>query len=113
MKKGNLNYHYIQNYNPPVSYGNISLLQIGTAYLQANTRVDVHSHVNFFELTVVTSGKGLISTNNVAVPVEQGDIYVSFPYDRHMLDSDEESPMNYNLWRFLLKAARLCRSLRR
>ena len=111
MKKGNLNYHYIQNYNPPVSYGNISLLQIGTAHMQPNTRVGVHSHVDFFELTAVTSGKGIISTNNVPVPVGEGDIYVSFPFDGHMLDSDSEEVMNYNFLAFFIKSNELLQDM--
>ena len=111
MKKGKLNYHYLQNYNPPSPYGNIRLLQIGTAYLQPNTSVATHSHVNFFELTIVTGGKGEIMTNNVSVPVEQGDIYVSFPYDRHMLNSDAQTPMNYNFLAFFIENSDLEREL--
>ena len=111
MKKGNLNYHYIQNYNPPLAYGDVSLMQIGTAYCQANTNIAIHSHIDFFELTVVTSGKGRITTNNVSVPVEQGDIYVSFPYDRHSLDSGEESTMNYNFLAFFVHKPELLRDM--
>ena len=103
MKKGSLNYHYIQNYNPPKIYSDIHLLQIGTAFLQPNTTVDTHTHVDFFELTVISSGKGRITTNNSSVPVEKGDIYVSFPFDQHRIDSDEESPMNYNFIAFFVK----------
>ena len=102
MKKGSLNYHYIQDYNPPKIYSDIQLLQIGTAHLQPNTTVELHTHVDFFELTVVTSGKGKIITNNSSIPVEKGDIYVSFPFDQHRIDSDEETPMNYNFIAFFV-----------
>ena len=102
MKKGNLNYHYIQNHIPPLLYKDVSLLQIGTAYCQPNTNIELHSHIDFFELTVITSGRGSITTNNVSTPVEQGDIYVSFPYDAHSLNSDEESSMNYNFLAFFV-----------
>ena len=102
MKKGNLNYHYIKEYNPPKIYSDIRLLQIGTAFLQPNTTVALHTHVDFFELTVVSSGKGRITTNNSIIPVETGDIYVSFPFDQHRIDSDEENPMNYNFIAFFI-----------
>jgi len=102
MKKGNLNYHYIRNYQPPHVFSDIDLLQIGTAYLQPNTTVGIHTHVDFFELTVISSGKGKITTNNVSVPVEKGDIYVSFPFDQHRLDSDDDTPMNYNFIAFFV-----------
>ncbi len=111
MKKGNLNYHYIQNYNPTVSYGDVRLMQIGTAYLQPNTQVATHSHVDFFELSVVTAGKGEILTNNVCVPVEEGDIYVSFPYDMHTLNSDENTQMNYNFLAFFVENPELMQDM--
>ena len=107
MKKGSLNYHYIQDYNPPKIYSDIQLLQIGTAHLQPNTTVELHTHVDFFELTVVTSGKGKIITNNSSIPVEKGDIYVSFPFDQHRIDSDEETPMNYNFIAFFVTNKKL------
>ena len=103
MKKGSLNYHYKQDYNPPKIYSDIHLLQIGTAFMQPNTTVDLHTHVDFFELTVVSSGKGVITTNNSAIPVEKGDIYVSFPFDQHKIDSDVQSPMNYSFIAFFVK----------
>ena len=103
MKKGSLNYHYIQDYNPPKIYSDIHLLQIGTAFMQQNTTVNLHTHVDFFELTVISSGKGTITTNNSSIPVEKGDIYVSFPFDQHRIDSDEQTPMNYNFLAFFVR----------
>lgn len=106
-KKGRINYHYEQHYNPPRPYGAIDLLQIGTSYFQPSTSVALHTHVGFFELTVVTSGKGKIIANNVSVPVEKGDIFVSFPFDTHSIEADGREGMNYNFCAFYLKDAEL------
>ena len=97
-----LTYQYIKNYRDPVSYGAIDLLQIGTSHCEAGTNIEKHSHVNFYELTVITSGKGTITTNNVTVPVKQNDIYVSFPFDQHIIDADPNAPMHYDHCAFFL-----------
>ena len=106
-KKGRINYHYEQHYNPPKVYGAIELLQIGTSYFHPSTTVALHTHVGFFELTVITSGKGKIIANNVSVPVEQGDIFVSFPFDTHSIEADDKEGMNYNFCAFYLKDSEL------
>jgi AraC-like DNA-binding protein len=95
-------YQYIKNYKNPVSYGAIDLLQIGTSHCKANTNIQPHSHVNFYELTVITSGKGIVTTNNVSVPVEQNDIYVSFPFDHHIIDAAPDTPMQYDHCAFFI-----------
>lgn len=102
-KKGKLKYHYEQRFNPPKPYECLDLLQIGTSYFQPNTAVSLHTHVGFFELTAVTSGKGRISANNATVSVEAGDIFVSFPYDTHSIEADSDEGMNYNFFAFYLK----------
>jgi AraC-like DNA-binding protein/quercetin dioxygenase-like cupin family protein len=106
-KSGKLNYHYEHLFNPPRPYENLDLLQIGTSYCQPRTTVGLHSHVGFFEISAILSGKGTVWTNNVAVPVSQGDIFISFPYDTHSLSSDEQEGMNYSFCAFFLKDAEL------
>ena len=102
-KRGKINYHYEQQFNPPRPYENLDLLQIGTSYFQAGTAVALHSHVGFFEISAISSGKGIIWTNNVAVPVSQGDIFISFPYDTHSIEADANEDMNYSFCAFFLK----------
>ena len=106
-KKGRINYHYEQHYDPPRSYGVLELFQIGTSYFHSGTSIALHTHVGFFELTVVTSGKGKIIANNVSVPVEKGDIFVSFPFDTHSIEADSKEGMNYNFCAFYLKDSEL------
>ena len=97
-----LTYQYVKHYRNPVTYGAVDLLQIGTSHCERGTNIEKHSHVNFYELTVITSGKGTVTTNNVTVPVKQNDIYVSFPFDQHVIDADPNSPMHYDHCAFFL-----------
>ena len=110
-KKGRISYHYEKLFNPPRSYSNLDLLQIGTSYFQPGTAVALHTHVGFFEVTAVTEGKGCISANNVSVNVEKGDIFISFPYDTHSIEADPREGMNYSFCAFFLKDAELLSAL--
>lgn len=90
-------YHIDKNFflNPKI-FGDISLYQIGRLYCKNNTTVPRHTHLDFFELTIVTEGRGAIITNDVSVPVKSGDIYVSFAGDFHEIVSDNEEPLRYD-----------------
>lgn len=97
----NYRYLFIKNYlSQPVKYGNVFLHQIGTAYLEANTVVPSHNHLNFFELTIVTKGKGVITTNGIDSPVQANDIYLSFPSENHKIRSDKDDPIQYDFLAF-------------
>lgn len=98
-----INYHYEPYCNDPMPYGSIDLLQIGSSHFKPGTAVDLHTHAGFFELTVITHGRGTISANNASVPVGQGDIFVSFPYDTHSIEADAHEGMNYLFFAFFLK----------
>ena len=99
----NRSFHYDIQYPNPIDYKDISLKQIGTAFLQSGAVIDTHSHIDFFELTIITKGKGKITTNNFSLPVKAGDIYVSFPYDLHKIESDRIEEMHYNYLAFFIK----------
>ncbi len=88
---------YFQN---PLKYEGINVLQIGRLFCNRDTIVDTHIHTDLFELTVVTDGKGEITTNGVPVPVEKGDIYLSLPCDSHKIVSDSEKPLKYDFFAF-------------
>lgn len=102
-KERKINYHYETYCDAPAPYGSIDLLQIGSSHFKPGTAVDLHTHGGFFELTVITHGRGTISANNASVPVGQGDIFVSFPYDTHSIEADTHEGMNYLFFAFFLK----------
>ena len=92
-----INKSYMQN---PLKFGSIYMFQIGRRFCDSDTVVDTHVHTDLFELTVVTDGRGVVTTNGVAVPVERGDIYLSFPCDAHKIVSDAEKTLKYDFFAF-------------
>ena len=97
IKEYHLNRVYVQN---PLKFESIHVSQIGRRFCNAETVIDTHIHLDLFELTIVTDGKGIITTNNVSVPVEKGDIYLSLPCDSHKIVSDAEKPLKYDFFAF-------------
>lgn len=90
-------FHIDKNYFlSPKVYGEIKLYQIGRAYCTDKTVVPEHSHLDFFELTIVTGGEGTVITNGVSTSVTAGDIYVSFSGDFHKIISSESDPLRYD-----------------
>lgn len=100
----NSDYH-IENayFFHPLDYDEIYLLQIGRLYCKSMAVVDAHIHYNLFELTVVTDGKGIISTNGVPTHVKNGDIYFSVSGDIHSIESDKDEPLKYDYMAFRIK----------
>ena len=95
--------HYYLNKNyitDPIAFGSFRLFQIGRLYCTAQTVVDKHAHIDWFELTIVTGGKGTVITNDVEIPVRPGDIYLSFPCDFHAIRSDKNEPLRYDFFSF-------------
>jgi len=99
------NYHINKSYiRDPLRFGDIYLYQIGRLFCNSDTVVDTHIHIDLFELTVVTGGRGVVTTNGVSVPVERGDIYLSLPCEAHKIVSDAEKPLKYDFLAFNCKA---------
>ncbi|MBR6410434.1 MAG: AraC family transcriptional regulator [Clostridia bacterium] len=99
---GQLLYHYEKFFVDPVSYGQISLLQLGTSHCKSGAVISEHAHWDYFELTVVTSGEGIVETNGISVPVKRDDIYVSFPLDRHRISVPDNTTMHYDFFAFFV-----------
>jgi len=95
------NYHISKSYfQNPLKFGNIYMYQIGRLFCNRDTVVDTHVHMDLFELTVVTDGKGVVTTNGIPIAVERGDIYLSFPCDAHKIASDAEKTLKYDFFAF-------------
>ncbi len=96
------NYHLNKGFfERPLSLGGVSLYQIGRLYCKYSTVVPLHIHGDYFELTIVTDGKGVITTNGVPVTVQKGDIYLSLPCESHEIKSDTLEPLKYDFFAFL------------
>jgi len=97
-------YHLNRTYSSqPLEFGGISVYQIGRMFCNRDTVVDTHIHTKLFELTVVTEGKGVVTTNGVPVEVERGDIYLSLPCDAHRIASDSDRPLKFDFFAFTCK----------
>ncbi len=87
----------------PRAFGVVFLYQIGRLYCKSQTVIAEHAHINWFELTVATGGKGTVYTNGVAVPISRGEIYLSFPWDHHAIVSDPLDPLKYDFFAFSVR----------
>lgn len=96
-KKYHLDMHYLDH---PVRFGEISLIQLGRLHCTNHTVIDMHSHRNWFEITVATDGEGTIIIGNTEVSVSRGDIHLSFPGDFHGIRSDNVNALKYDFFAF-------------
>lgn len=81
-------------------FGDIHLFQIGRLLGTNNTQIPLHVQIYGYELTIVNSGKGIISTNGVPSEVKAGDIYISLPFETHEIISSKEEPLNFDFFTF-------------
>lgn len=95
----------------PLKFDDTYVFQIGRLYCKSSTIIEPHIHKNLFEITVVTDGCGIITTNGDAYRVERGDIYLSFPCDTHKIESDTERPLKYDFFAFATEHSDFCREL--
>lgn len=93
-----LNEYKINNcfISSPLDLGGVKLIQAGRYYCHPGAVIQTSLHSDFYELTVVTDGKGTVLTNGEAVEVGKHDVYVSFPFDRHGILSSETEPLKYD-----------------
>ena len=93
----NKKYHLQKSYKGnSIPYGKMLLYQIGRMFCSDQTVVPRHTQINCLELTIVTAGRGVISTNGVDTSVSDGDVYVSFPGDLHEIRSDVVFPLKFD-----------------
>ena len=110
------NYRYHLNnayFDSPLKFGDTQLWQIGRLYCSPSTVIGLHRHPLLFELTVATSGNGVVYTDGVPQHVEAGDIYLSFPYEAHKIESDAKEPLRYDFIAFMTDNQELLEALNR
>ncbi len=112
MDNCNVKYAIEKNYIlAPRSFGEHLLYQVGKIHSGANNTIDLHAHLNWYELTVVTGGKGTVLTNGEATEVEKGDIYFSFPSEFHEIRSSENRPLQFCFFAFRSENDEIAREL--
>lgn len=93
----------------PLYLDDISLIYLGRSGLGAS--IEEHMHGGVYELSVVTTGSGLMYTGNVPARVKKGDIYVSFPFEIHKVESDIDNPLSYDFITFSVNSFRFADEL--
>ena len=107
-------YHIDNAYiSDPLRFDDIYLVQLGRLFCRGGAEYEEHVHLNWYELTVVTGGRGTVYTGNIAVPVSAGDIFLSFPADLHKITSDEGEPLKYDFFSFSTENEELSEELRK
>ncbi len=108
MKETKTRYHFDNNYvDEPIRIGDIRLFQIGRRYCEPGEIIAAHLHGSWFELTIVTAGKGTVITNGERTPVSAGDIYLSFPCDIHDIHADTDARLEYDFFSFYSEEAEI------
>ena len=81
-------------------YGKIELVQVGRLVCDAGYKINTHTHLNWFEITCVTEGEGVIYGAGKKVAVKKGDIFLSFPCETHAITSSKEHPLTFDHFAF-------------
>ena len=95
--------------NSPLYLDDISLIYLGRSGIGVS--IEEHMHGGVYELSVVTKGSGLMYTGNVPAQVKKGDIYVSFPFEIHKVESDKDNPLSYDFITFSVNSFRFADEL--
>lgn len=109
QKKYHLIYNYIED---PVYYKDTMLIQLGRLYCMPSAIIEKHAHINYYELTIVSEGEGVVLTNDVPISVSKGDIYLSYPGDFHEIQSSEDKPLKYDFFAFNTKNPNIKKELK-
>lgn len=107
--KYHINYSHISN---PVSYNNTDLIQLGRCYCIPSGHILKHAHGNWYELTLVSDGEGMIITNGISRTVGKGDIYISCPGDFHEIKSSEKKPLHFDFFSFNTRNPEILKKLK-
>lgn len=106
MEKNKLAKYHLE-FNDSIPLEEMDLIQIGRMHCWETTVVKKHMHLDWYELTVVTDGSGVVYTGDVGVNVARGDIYLSYPCDAHGICSDPHTPLSFDFFAFRPRSSRL------
>lgn len=113
MESTKTRYHINNYYNTsPIKLGDIRLLQIGRRFCDPTEIIRPHSHVGWYELTIVTGGEGSVFTAGTPTAVRAGDIYLSFPGDIHEIRADRGEKLEYDFFSFFCEPSKIADDLK-
>ncbi|MBO5223778.1 MAG: helix-turn-helix transcriptional regulator [Clostridia bacterium] len=92
-----INHNFVHNH---LELEKLNLVQIGRVFCNETFFCDNHYHVNWYELTIITDGEGVIYANNQPTPIKKGDIYFSCMFENHKIETSKENPLKYDFFSF-------------
>ena len=95
-----MEYHLDYQFFKGKSVGKFVIIQAGRLLGNDKTYVAPHIQNDYYELTIVTGGEGVITTNSISTPVKKNDIYISLPSDIHEISSSKDDPIEYDFFTF-------------
>ncbi|MBQ7604497.1 MAG: helix-turn-helix domain-containing protein [Clostridia bacterium] len=94
-------YHFENKYfDDPKRCGGVNVYQLGEMICEPTTVIEDHLQ-EWYELTYVFEGRGVVGSNGTETPVSAGDCFVSFPGDVHSITSDHAEPLRYGFIAFI------------
>lgn len=81
--------------------GEFNIIQIGKQICVPSFVCHEHLQKDYFELTLVLGGKGVITADKLRQNVSGGDIFISFPAELHAIYSSEDEPLEYSFFTFV------------
>lgn len=108
-----LNFHIDNYYSQPRRYGDFELVQIGRWICSPDFSCKAHRQMDWFELTLVTGGRGTVYANGVGTSVRENDIFLSLPWDIHAIKSAKDTPLSFDFFTFRTSDAQLSAGLSR
>lgn len=101
MEPIKIRYHFNNLYvEQPLVFQDIHLIQIGRICCDFGAVISEHIHEQWYELTLVRSGEGIVTTNGEAQIVKEGEIYLSSPYDIHKIEAAPGCRLEYDFFAF-------------
>ncbi len=87
-------------FDKPIKIGSTQIVQLGRRFCSPSEEIKAHAHLGWFELTVITSGRGSIGANGEFFSVNTGDVFISFPYDLHEIKASKNVKLEYDFCAF-------------
>lgn len=96
-----IDFHFDKNtISAPQQFGDIYVYQIGRMYCTRGRVIPEHVHSHWFELTILTEGRCLISAQGKECPLNEGEIFLSFPDETHAMRTEKNCEVKYDFWAF-------------
>lgn len=81
-------------------YGKVTLVQLGRLKCSGDDVVGRHTHLNWFEITCIVEGEGIIYAGDEKTNVKKGDVFLSFPCEAHKIVSFSANPLTFDHFAF-------------